>query len=86
MSVVLDDFARDVVTTANGKHVCIDTRYVPFPLGNNCYETGVFRCNTNGNVTNYLHTLDEATYGADKNAADIGHAAMVNKWMKEVLV
>ena len=85
MSILLDDYSRTIITTANGKHVCVDTRYVPFPLGNNCYETQVFRCNTNGNVVNYINAIDSVTYGNDKIAADIGHANMINKWMKGVV-
>lgn len=84
MSVVLDDFARTVVATANGKHVLIDTRYVPFPLGRNNYETSVARCNTNGKVHHWKE-LDVLT-ATEKETADMNHAAMINKWMKEVLI
>ena len=85
MSVILDDYARDVVVTRNGKHVVVDTRYVPWPLGRG-YETGVYRCNTNGTVTNYITELDGKWYGESKEVADIEHVKMINKWIKETLV
>lgn len=84
MSVVLDDYSRDIVTTRNRKHVVIDTRYVPWPLGRG-YETQVFRATSKG-VANYIKELDCQTYGNDKEAADAGHAEMVNKWMRETLI
>ena len=83
MSVVLDDYCRDIIKMANGKWVLIDTRYVPWPLGRG-YETGVFPCTVNGKP-NYGRELDVRTYGNDKYAADEGHVELVNKWMKEVL-
>ncbi len=84
MSILLDDYQRDVIVTRNGKHVVVDTRYVPWPTGRG-YETQVFRCNSNGTVTNYK-SLDENRYGESKTAADAGHTKMINKWMKETLV
>ena len=83
MSVVLDDYCRDIIETANGKRVLIDTRYVPWPLGRG-YETMVFPCTVNGKP-NYKKELDVQTYGNNKVAADEGHTDLVNKWMKEVL-
>ncbi len=85
MSILLDDYQRDVIVTRNGKHVVVDTRYVPWPTGRG-YETQVFRCNSNGTVTNYIKELDCKSYGENKKAADAGHTKMVNKWMKETLV
>ena len=83
MSVTLDDFTRTEIITKNWKTVVIDTRYVPYPLGHG-YETMVFP--KNGSKVNYKRVLDEKRYGESKIMADIGHAKMINKWMKEVLV
>lgn len=79
MSVKLDDYARDEVTTRNGKRVIVDTRYVPYPMGRG-YETLVFRNSLKGKV------LDEGHYGESKEAADRGHTKFINKWMKQTLV
>lgn len=81
MSVCLDDRATDIIQTANGKYVYIDTCW---PWDRNCYETMVFKCDKNGKVTSWKD-LDAAWYDNPKDA-DIGHAEMINKWMKEVLV
>ena len=80
MSVKLDDFARDEVVTRNGKRVVIDTRYVPYPLGRG-YESMVFRA-----AEKKGKALDEKHYGESKEAADTGHAKLINKWMKETLI
>ena len=87
MSIMFDDHARDIIVTRNGKTVMVDTSYVPWPLGHG-YETQVFHCSASGNITkgNAVKPLDEKQYGESKTAADKGHAKMVNKWMKEVLV
>ena len=62
MSVVLDDYSRDIVTTRNGKCVVIDTRYVPWPLGRG-YETQVFQqCPQRTGAVNYKKELDYREY------------------------
>ena len=78
------DAMRDVVTTRNGKHVLIDTRYVPFPIGNG-FETGVYQCNAKGTVVNYKKELDGNRYKND-DLAEVGHREMINKWSENVLV
>lgn len=83
MSVVLDERAEDTVMTRNGKIIMIKTDFVPFPLGRNFYETGVYPCSDRG-IVDYKKEIDFA-YTRDKEAADINHANMINKWIKAVL-
>lgn len=83
MSVVLDDRAEDIVVTKNGKFLKVVTDYVPFPMGRDMYETGVFPCSKQG-IVNYKSEVDFALT-RDKAEADQNHADMVNKWMKATL-
>lgn len=80
MSCVLDGKANDVIRTANGEFVVIDTCFT-FDYG---WETMVFPCKEDGYILDFSE-LDVNRYISPEDA-DIGHAEMINKWMKEVLV
>lgn len=67
---------RDVIQTKGGEFVYIDTCFTI----DHGWETMVFACNENGEVTNWAD-LDAEWYGAVEQA-HIGHINMVNKWKK----
>lgn len=82
MSCKLDEYARDIVTTSNGKQVFIDTRWVPWPAARNCWETLVLPMENSS--PNFGRELEIYHYETAE-AADIGHAEAVNRWMHRAL-
>ena len=77
MSVLLDDATRDVILTKTRGYVLINTCYV---WDRCCYESMVFSCDKDGNVFSWIE-MDCKLYDT-KEEADIGHAELINKWMK----
>ena len=77
MSVALDNKSSTVIITRSGQYVLIDTCWTL----DHGYETMVFECDPNGRVTSWSD-LDVAWYHS-KEEADIGHANMINKWLKK---
>lgn len=80
MSCVMDGFSRENVKTAKGNLV-IDTRYVPFPLGRDNWETAVFTVDKSFSFGRGTKMI-EATTSATKEEADVTHTAMINKYLK----
>ena len=77
MSVILDGKKSDVIRTNSGEYVFIDTCWTM----DHGWETMVFECDEDGIVTDWCD-LDCDIY-ATKEQADIGHADMVNKWIRK---
>ena len=75
MSVLLDGKQTDIIKTANGEYVYIDTRWTL----DHGWETMVFTCDESGQVTDWCD-LDCEIYDT-KEQADIGHTDMINRWM-----
>ena len=67
---------RDIIKLRSGKFVMVDTRWT-IDQG---WETMVFSCDEDGKVKNWSD-LDCARY-ANKEDAAIGHAEIINKWIK----
>lgn len=77
MSVLLDDKETTIAQCRNGEYVYIDTRWTM----DNGWETMVFKCNKNGEVTNWID-LDCDVYKTKKDANE-GHCSMVDKWLRK---
>lgn len=73
---------RNLVRTANGLYVVVDTSAIE-----NGYETMVFCSDKYGSISNraYGRPEDEAWYYTETEA-ETGHKAMVEKWKKNVVV
>lgn len=70
---------RDYFYSSNGKRLMCDTRFVPFPLGGNNYETAVFRATKNGCIQKPFEPVEIVTSDDGKDAIKT-HAGMISKW------
>ena len=70
------------VRTTNGQLLYISTKPVLF--GNGEYETMVFPCNENKQVTDW-GGIDEYRY-SDSTSAKFGHEVVCKKWRKRAYV
>lgn len=77
MNVLLDGRATDIIQTRTGKYVYIDTCWTI----DHGWETMVFPCDENGNVTSWSD-IDCEIY-AEESDADKGHTEMINKWLRK---
>lgn len=76
---------RDYLYSANGIRILCDTRYVPFPIGRNNYETAVFKSDKHGNIKKPGEPLEIIT--ADDEASAIkNHSKMIEKWASEAVL
>lgn len=72
---------RDYFYSYDGKRLMCDTRFVPFPIGRNNYETAVFRATKNGCIQKPSEPVEIVTSGNEPDAIET-HANMVSKWSK----
>lgn len=73
----MKEILRDIIRTADGKFVMIDTRDTP----DRGWETMVFKCDRNGRVSarGWSNPLGAMTYKSIENA-NAGHAKFVSRW------
>ena len=79
---MLNDCIRDEVKS-HGNYI-VDTRYVPFPMGRDDYETAVFKTDSKFNLLGKSTKMIEEHHSATQEEADRIHAEMINKYMKGV--
>lgn len=70
---------RDYFYSSNGKRLMCDTRFVPFPLGGNNYETAVFRVTKYGFIQKSFEPIEIATSDNEQDAKKT-HADIISKW------
>lgn len=70
---------RDYFYSSNGKRLMCDTRFVPFPLGGNNYETAVFRATKKGSIQKPSDPIEIVTSDSE-NEAKKTHVDIINKW------
>ena len=74
-----EDFCYNIIPLSNGKYVLIDTRFVPYPLGANVYESIVLSCDKAGRITNRGKEID-CLYSREKEMAIQNHLSLLNKY------
>lgn len=64
-----------------GHFIAVDSQELPTPDGEFVYESMVFKCNSRGEIRDWLE-LDCRQYKYEKDMK-AGHKALVEKWITE---